>query len=77
MNNYYEYFYSWSTILWFFYCWKKRKKEALGLLGLLLVVLLICIAGPVNGSYYRYLHPIAMCLPAVLLSGRYFIEEGE
>lgn len=61
--------YVWTLISWFFFCIKEKNTRALALLLPLAVQLLVCITGPVNGSYFRYLYPVAFCLPAVILLG--------
>lgn len=67
-------FYTWVLILWFFYC--VRKKYGKGFLCMipLLLVLLVCVASPVNGWYVRYFYPIALCMPGVLCGGLYMIK---
>lgn len=59
--------YSWILILLVIYCIKNKNKEALALTSPLCIQLLICLAGPCNGWYFRYLYPIAVCLPAVIM----------
>lgn len=61
--------YVWIVIVWFLYCIRLRDKQAILMCVPLLVQGLICIAAPSNGTYFRYLYPIAMCLPIVIMSG--------
>lgn len=62
-------FYIWGLILWVFYCLKGKQKYDLLTTWPLLIVLLICMAGPAYGWYFRYMYSITICLPAVILSG--------
>ena len=58
--------YIWTLILMFFYCLKGNRKDVLLIMCPLLVVLLVCIAGPIYGWYFRYMYSIAVCLPGVV-----------
>lgn len=60
--------YIWMLILWFFYCIRRKNHKGLLLLTPLMIVLLVCIAGPTYGWYFRYAYSIAFCLPAVILT---------
>ena len=60
--------YIWLLILWFFYCVRRKNRKGLLLLTPLIIVLLVCIAGPTYGWYFRYAYSIAFCLPAVILT---------
>lgn len=62
-------FYIWILILWFFYAFGHRQKHALLLVWPLLIILLICMAGPAYGWYFRYMYSIAVCLPVVIALG--------
>lgn len=62
-------FYIWVLILWLFYCLKGKRKQDLLTTWPLLIVLLICMAGPAYGWYFRYMYSITICLPAVILPG--------
>lgn len=70
-------FYVWLLLLWFFLCTKNRDKTALLLVMPLMVLLLICMAGPAYGWYFRYLYSLAFCLPAVIFPGLYHIKATE
>lgn len=61
--------YVWIVIAWSLYCIRSKNKKAILMCVPLLVQCLICVAGPANGAYFRYLYPIAMCLPIVIMSG--------
>ena len=60
--------YIWILFLWFFYCIRRKNHKGLLLLTPLIIVLLVCIAGPTYGWYFRYAYSIAFCLPAVILT---------
>ncbi len=60
--------YIWILILWFFYCIRRKNHKGLLLLTPLVIVLLVCMAGPTYGWYFRYAYSIAFCLPAVILT---------
>ena len=62
--------YTWILILWGFYCVKCRNFQAFVYTVPLFLQLLICITSPCNGRYFRYLYPIAFCLPAAVIYGR-------
>ncbi len=64
-------FYVWSLLLCFFYCLARQKRKVLYVLIPMLVSVLICIAGPAYGWYFRYLFAISLCLPGVVLMGIY------
>ena len=69
-------FYVWGLLLWAFYCLARRKRDSLSVATPLLVALLVCIAGPAYGWYFRYLFAISLCLPCVILTGLY-ISSGQ
>lgn len=69
--------YTWILILWGFYCIKCRNRQAFLYTIPLLLQLLICIASPCNGPYFRYLYPIAFCLPATVIYGGASIKNIE
>ncbi len=69
--------YTWILILWVFYCIKCRNYQAFLYTVPLLIQLLICIASPCNGRYFRYLYPIAFCLPATVIYGGVSIKNRE
>ncbi len=62
-------FYTWCLILWGFYCIRRREKEALLTAVPLFIFLLICMAGPAYGWYFRYLYSLVFCLPGTILIG--------
>lgn len=57
--------YAWGLLLLAAYALAHRLKKAVPLTAILLAVLLVCLASPWNGWKYRYLYPVAFCLPAV------------
>lgn len=69
--------YIWILLIWFLYVLKLKNKKAVLMCIPLIVQCLICVAGPTNGSYFRYLYPIAMCLPMVVMSGWTEIKSQE
>ena len=62
-------FYIWTLIIWIFYCIRCSYRHALQILFPLLILVLVFIAGPAYGWYFRYVYSIAFCLPAVILLG--------
>lgn len=61
--------YTWTLLMWAGYCISKRKQKVLVNTVPLYISMLICIAGPCNGWYFRYLFPIYLCLPAAIAVG--------
>lgn len=61
--------YTWLLILWTCYCLKCKNITSILYTTPLYVQLLICMAGPCNGEYFRYMYPIAVCLPVVITLG--------
>ena len=61
--------YTWLLILWTCYCLKCKNITSILYTTPLYVQLLICMAGPCNGDYFRYIYPIAVCLPVVITLG--------
>lgn len=55
-------FYTWIVLFMIVYWIIKKGKENLALTVPLGVILLICLAGPCNGWYFRYLFPIYVCI---------------
>lgn len=66
--------YTWTLILWFFYCIRKKRKDSLLSTIPLILMVLVCIASPVNGWYWRYIHPTAVALPGIILLN-YFSDD--
>ncbi|MBS6396085.1 MAG: hypothetical protein KH452_02880 [Clostridiales bacterium] len=63
-------FYVWVLLLWGFYCIYRKNGAALTLAVPLFLILLVCMAGPTYGWYFRYLYALALCLPGTILMGR-------
>lgn len=63
--------YVWMLLLWAFWCIRKKDKTALLVTMPLLILLLVCMAGPAYGWYFRYLYSLAACLPAAVFPGLY------
>lgn len=59
--------YVWVILMWCMYAITRKHKKSFLCCIPILVQLLICMAGPVNGYYFRYMYPLAYCLPMVLL----------
>lgn len=58
--------YIWTLLLLLGMGIRKRSRNVLLLLTPLLVVFLVCMAGPTYGWYFRYMYSIVMCLPAAV-----------
>lgn len=58
--------YSWGVILLVVLCIRKKNRTALSMTFPLCIQMLICLAGPSNGWYFRYTYPVAVCLPAII-----------
>lgn len=69
--------YVWTLLLWLFWCIRKKDKTALLITIPLMSFLLICMAGPAYGWYFRYLYSLAVCLPAMILPGLHHIKATE
>jgi len=61
--------YFWILFIWLSYCILRKKKTAIAIMMPLLILLLVLIAGPCNGMYFRYTYPYALCLPVVIVLG--------
>lgn len=61
--------YTWLLILWTCYCLKQKNITSIIYLIPLYTQLFISMAGPCNGQYFRYLYPIAFCLPPSITLG--------
>lgn len=61
--------YIWALLLLLFYGIYRNNRTLLLILVPLLVVFLICMAGPTYGWYFRYMYSIVMCLPGVVCLG--------
>lgn len=60
-------FYSWVLVLLLGWIGLKKQKKVMIGVWPVVITLLITIAGPCNGIYYfRYMYPIAYCLPILL-----------
>ena len=71
-------FFTWITILLFMLLWKKKEMKKIFLLIPVIVSLLVCFAGPLNGiNDFRYMFPIAFILPVVLGIELYIIYGKE
>lgn len=60
-------FYVWGILLWGIYAIIRRRKKSFLCFVPMLIQMLICMAGPANGYYFRYMYPLAFCLPMIWL----------
>ena len=58
--------YTWVFLVAMAYWIYHKNKKAVAVFIPLLLVLLVCFAGPCNGSYFRYFYPMTICLPAAM-----------
>lgn len=56
-------FYTWICMICFTAAIKDKRHNLTCLWMSLIVTLFVCIAGPCNGWYFRYLFPVVVCLP--------------
>lgn len=63
--------YVWALMLLVFYHVKNRGKEVLVLLAPLVLLVCVCLLGPVNGNYFRYLYGVSVTLPVVFFLSLY------
>lgn len=59
--------YTWIIFIWSMYCIIKRDRKHFLCTIPYLVQLCICMAGPANGYYFRYMYPMAFGLPIIIL----------
>ncbi len=59
--------YSWLLIAMLFYAFRRKKRAALAVLVHALGILLVCMTGPCNGYYGRYLFPLVALMPSLIL----------
>lgn len=62
-------FYIWCAIALFFHYANRKDTAGFVLSFSLLIQVLVIFAGPTNGNYFRYIYPIAFCLPFVAAIG--------
>jgi len=72
-----SFLYVWITLFWAFYCLKKKSVEAFALTVPLIMLILVLIAGPTNGYYFRYMIPFVITLPFIVLFGVELIKTRE
>ena len=61
--------YFWMLFIWFAYCILRNNKIAVATMMPLLVMILVLLAGPSNGMYFRYSYPYALCLLVIIVFG--------
>ena len=66
--------YVWTVIIWICYCIRRGNQKGLLYMVPIVIQLLLCMAGPTNGCYFRYLYPVAVCFPIVFVYGKYEME---
>ena len=59
--------YVWLLLTMLFYALRGKKRAALALLVPSLGILLVCMTGPCNGYYGRYLFPLVALMPSLIL----------
>lgn len=59
--------YQWIMLILIGYIIAKKQYRYLVAYVPMLSILLVNLAGPTNGSYFRYEYPIAMCLPYIVI----------
>ena len=67
----------WVLFVWFAYCILRKNKIASAITIPLLVMVLVLIAGPCNGMYFRYSYPYALCLPVLIVLGLHSVKQRE
>ncbi len=55
--------YSWAILFIAFYLFAKPKKQNTSIIVIPIVILIVCILGPCNGSYGRYSYPFVIIMP--------------
>ena len=69
--------YVWGLILLVFYHIKRRSKLGLVLTVPLLLLLGVCLLGPCNGDYFRYLYGVSVALPVVFFLSMWLSNKDE
>lgn len=59
----------WVFILLICYLLKNKRWSLLAVMSPLFFSLLVCLASPCNGNYFRYLYGVALCLPIAVVLG--------
>lgn len=60
--------YTWLLILLFFYSLQNESSSAIAFITPLCILVLVSLLGPCNGNYGRYLYPIILCMPFIVLA---------
>lgn len=69
--------YVWGLILLVFYHIKRRGLPSLALTLPLVLLVGVCLLGPCNGDYFRYLYGVSVALPAVFFLSLYLADHPE
>ncbi len=59
--------YVWMLVLLIFYTLKQGNKKAFALLAPFIMHFLVLMAGPTNGTYFRYIYPYIVTFPFLLI----------
>lgn len=70
-------FYLWISLILLAYSLKRKNRNALVLCVPILMIILINLAGPTNGNYFRYSYPIMICLPIIISSTLHVSKEQQ
>ena len=70
-------FYVWVLLFWAWFCLMKKSAGAFAITMPLNMTLLVLIAGPTNGYYFRYMAPFITALPFVVLYGFQLLKNKE
>lgn len=62
-------FYVWCLLLCLFFCIRQKRTDYMLILIPAMILLLIFMAGPAYGWYFRYLYSLTVCLPVIMLLG--------
>ena len=69
--------YVWMLMLLAFYLIKERVYKGLALTVPLVLSVGICILGPCNGDYFRYLYGVTLCLPIIFVQCLYICKDSK
>lgn len=59
----------WVFVLLMCYLLRKKRWNLLAIMSPLFFSLLVCVASPCNGDYFRYLYGVTLCLPIATVFG--------
>ena len=67
--------YIWMFILLIFYALRQRNKRLFALFVPFIMYFLVLMAGPCNGTYFRYLYPYVVAFPFLFIFTMYLKDE--